>query len=917
MTSFELTLGIVGTYCTMPNLVFNNSLVTNLTTNYRDSGVEYLGGSGFAFFNSLIAQIAADEVNNDTQLLPDIHVNLKLFSDCGSHFPWSEESFGGNSSGFASSILVNDIANIHTDVLGIVGTEYSSTVKAAGQAWGLYEIPYCSGYAASPRFSDKIKYPYLWRSFSPFSMGAHMFQMLKAWNVRQIAIVFQEDGEMGAQSAISIRKDLLERGIKIPVYVGLKSSVPMDRVNYIKLLVKVSSARYLLIIATTGFTAKAIYRLYDPEFAATGVYMGMNSPVPASNPLVAFGSDYFDRIKGFIYFQPEVSDMDTPKARNIYEIVERVDGGLAVNHEDFWNYFEMQWTYDCVHMMLRGFDKARKEYSAEMLVNRELNYLMNYTYFQDLGYNGLTRSPMTLNSKGDLSMPWMAIIYTGDFFNSTPVGHTDSDATEFEYYNQMSTGFPGGIPPFDGLVEVKEYSPDLRSVEGRLMLSIAILGIVFTGGFFIFVILNREHKAVKAVAVQETLIILTGFMMEFVALLTYLEPAILITCHARLWLNALGYSIVVSTLVCKHVAVAVLFQETKTKRFIKIQWRFRILNAALILFPLALLMGHHFKSHMQLGSIKLMADTFYTHCRERSRTASSITTVLSYYNVLLTLALIPTIYSLQRVHWSSHQSDTTLSIILLICILGGVLNSILQINDTNGRQVDAASIDLKREICLNILSLLALCILMGACVIEVLLKQFEKRRNKFWNRVSQVSSRLASFKEEQQQFAFSLKHESRSVLSAVATEWPLMTCDAAYRHRNLLNTVDTCVCKAKLQHGWFWTRWRIASVELHALGTKKMWLSFNSQKHYKTFVLSKDTSFEACCSLLILTQNLNKGETEVDTGIASMVLEFNDKEEADEFLAELEGCIKELKGLASCTTRRAEIDSRTSAAKWT
>ncbi|KAJ3259507.1 hypothetical protein HDU77_001853 [Chytriomyces hyalinus] len=916
MSSYELTLGIVGTYCTMPNLVFNHSLVTNLTTNYHDAGVDYLGGSGFAFLNSLIAQIAADEVNNDTQLLPDIHVNLKHFSDCGPHFPWSEESFGGNSSGFASSILVHDIANVHKDVVGIVGTEYSSTVRAAGQAWGLYQIPYCAAYAASPRFSDKVKYPYLWRSFAPFSLGAHLFQLLKAWNVRQIAIVFQEDGEMGAQSAVSIRKDLLARGIKIPVYAGLKSSVPLDRVNYIKRLVKASSARYLFISATTGFTAKALYRLYDPEFAATGVYMGMNSPIPASNPLDAFGNDYFEKIKGYIYIQPEVPDMDTPEAKKIYETVERVNGGFAVNPVDFWNYFEMQWTYDCVHMMLRGFDKIRKGYSSEMLVKRELNSYMNYTLFQDLGYNGLTRSPMTLNSNGDLIMPWMVLVFTGDLFNSTPIGHTDSEATEFQYYNKMTAVFPGGSPPSDGLVEVKEYSPDLRSIEGRLMLSIAILGIVSTSGLFMFVILNRNHKAVKAMSVPETLIMLGGFMMEFIALLTYLQPATLVTCHVRLWLNTLGYSIVVSTIVCKHVVVAFLFQETKTKRFIQIQWRFRILNAALIFFPLALLVGHRITSRTQLISIKLMADTCYNYCREKTRTAFSIATTLSYYNVLLTLALIPTIYSLQRVHWSSHQSDTTVSIVLLIWILGGVLSSILQITDTTGHQADAAAIDLKREICVNILSLLALYILMSACVVEVLLKQFKKRRNAFWKRVSQASSRLASFKEDQQHFAVSLKQESRTVLSGVVTEWPLLMGDGAYRHKNLLNTVDTCIYKARLQNDWFWTRWRIARVQLHVLGSKKMWLSFDAQKQYQTFVLSKDTCFEPCRNLLILTQNPSKDAPEMAAGLACcVVLEFNDKEETDDFLAELEACIRELKESVTCPPRRPEIDGRMSVAK--
>ncbi|KAJ3401393.1 hypothetical protein HDU80_006058 [Chytriomyces hyalinus] len=95
-----------------------------------------------------------------------------------------------------------------------------------------------------------------------------------------------------------------------------------------------------------------------------------------------------------------------------------------------------------------------------------------------------------------------------------------------------------------------------------------------------------------------------------------------------------------------------------------------------------------------------------------------------------------------------------------------------------------------------------------------------------------------------------------------------------------------------------------------------MWLSFDAQKQYQTFVLSKDTGFEPCGNLLILTQNPSKDAPEMAAGLACcVVLEFNDKEETDDFLAELEACIRELKESVTCPPRRPEIDGCMSVAK--
>ncbi|KAI9350639.1 hypothetical protein BDR26DRAFT_914815 [Obelidium mucronatum] len=127
--SNSITLGFINNYCAIVNTFTNGSLVSNMPVEYDPNLIEFYGNGGYAFFNDLIMQFAVDSVNNSTLILPGVQVEVKRFTDCGEYYPDADWGYWGNSGGFASSIMSQDISLVYPEVVGIIGTEYSTTAR--------------------------------------------------------------------------------------------------------------------------------------------------------------------------------------------------------------------------------------------------------------------------------------------------------------------------------------------------------------------------------------------------------------------------------------------------------------------------------------------------------------------------------------------------------------------------------------------------------------------------------------------------------------------------------------------------------------------------------------------------------------------------------------------------------------------
>ncbi|KAI9349067.1 periplasmic binding protein-like I [Obelidium mucronatum] len=263
----NITFGFISNYCYFQSTVLNGSYVSNFTISTQESLSRIYKPSANPYFGDLATLAAVNVINNSSEILPDIHINIKRFSDCGEWYPDVEDRYGGESGGFATAVTSTDFGINHNDVIAVIGNQYSTTALGPAQVSSLLKIPMCSGGSGSPRFSNKLIYPYFIRTLTSLGIGEHVFQFLKKLNVKRIAMIYQT----GDTLAVSFHRDIsgsMERhNIEIVATIRM-STQNADMLEYAAMILRMSRARYIFISELKEsdyqqITWLSIYTMYD------------------------------------------------------------------------------------------------------------------------------------------------------------------------------------------------------------------------------------------------------------------------------------------------------------------------------------------------------------------------------------------------------------------------------------------------------------------------------------------------------------------------------------------------------------------------------------------------------------------------------------------------------------------------------
>ncbi|KAJ3129585.1 hypothetical protein HK100_008517 [Physocladia obscura] len=396
----NITIGYILNYCSIPDLVFNGSLVTNFTFLHLDS-IDPNGNSGLSFFADVMFTYAIESVNNRTDILPDVHVNIARFTDCGPYNPLADLNYIGQSGGYASSKTSLDISEVYTDVIGILASEYSTTARGPGEILSQYKIPYCADSTSSLRFSNKDNYPYFWRTSIGIGTGKAIYLLLNAWKVRQAGLIFESNSDFSISYVNDVVDAFSHHDILIPSKIGIPSEYDELLVDYI----------YLDIVRTNA-------RISGTEY----VYILANLPLNNSGkfPHKLFRRNINNRTvllefdNGVIFFGSILPD---PNSEESIAVANAINSAInpAISPSDL---IGGNYAYDCAMMMLLGFDKLLKSLpfdAAENLGQRKLQNFMNFTLFKNLDYAGMTYNPLNLNEYGDAYMYVLNLIFIKNF----------------------------------------------------------------------------------------------------------------------------------------------------------------------------------------------------------------------------------------------------------------------------------------------------------------------------------------------------------------------------------------------------------------------------------------------------------------------------------------------------------------------
>ncbi|KAJ3024014.1 UNVERIFIED_CONTAM: hypothetical protein HDU68_008346 [Siphonaria sp. JEL0065] len=130
-SKINITLGFISNYCFFPEvqLVDGGSLVSNYTITSEISANQVNWASANVYYNDLAMLVAVQTINESPYILPNAHINVKRFTDCGGYYEDAMDTYNGYSGGYAGSQMSTDIGEVYKDVIGVIGNEYSSTAR--------------------------------------------------------------------------------------------------------------------------------------------------------------------------------------------------------------------------------------------------------------------------------------------------------------------------------------------------------------------------------------------------------------------------------------------------------------------------------------------------------------------------------------------------------------------------------------------------------------------------------------------------------------------------------------------------------------------------------------------------------------------------------------------------------------------
>ncbi|XP_070826713.1 extracellular calcium-sensing receptor-like [Chaetodon trifascialis] len=208
--------------------------------------------SGFHVLGFRQAQtmaFAIDEINRNSNLLPNVTLGYSLYDNCG------KLGIGFHAalllaSGQEEQFILEDTCAGTPPVLGIVGDSSSTRSIAISTVFGLYRVPMVSYFATCSCLSDRQKFPSFFRTIpsDAFQVRA-MIQILNHFGWTWAGLLVSDD-DYGLHAARSFQSDLAQSGGGCLAYFEIlpwgHDAVELRRIVDV---MKKSTARVVIVFA--------------------------------------------------------------------------------------------------------------------------------------------------------------------------------------------------------------------------------------------------------------------------------------------------------------------------------------------------------------------------------------------------------------------------------------------------------------------------------------------------------------------------------------------------------------------------------------------------------------------------------------------------------------------------------------------
>uniref|UniRef100_UPI0037E7C5EF extracellular calcium-sensing receptor-like n=1 Tax=Semicossyphus pulcher TaxID=241346 RepID=UPI0037E7C5EF len=207
------------------------------------------GFDTLGFRHAMTMAFAIDEINRNSNLLPNVTLGYSLYDNCGALII----GFSGGlllASGREEQYVFEENCLGTPPVLGIVGDSASTFTIATSNVLGLYKMPIVSYFSTCSCLSDRQRFPSFFRTIpsDAFQVRA-MTQILKHFGWTWVGLLVSDD-DYGLHVARSFQSDLTKSGGGCLAYLEVLpwDSDPIELRRIVD-VIKRSTARVVMVFA--------------------------------------------------------------------------------------------------------------------------------------------------------------------------------------------------------------------------------------------------------------------------------------------------------------------------------------------------------------------------------------------------------------------------------------------------------------------------------------------------------------------------------------------------------------------------------------------------------------------------------------------------------------------------------------------
>ncbi|KAI9144671.1 periplasmic binding protein-like I [Paraphysoderma sedebokerense] len=603
-------------------------------------------------------QMYADQINNDTNLLP----------------PGSRISISVKSSDHMPSRAVIRALEYAQDeqVFAVLGEMTSRSTIPLALSLNKFRTLVCSGSATNSDLSSKINYPYFFRTLANDNLQAVIIaKYLKFMGWTKVAIVAIND-----EYGLGLSKTFQEAANNLNVTVvtqQLYLAANPDFVGDMRAL-KESGARIIVVFGTRDYGPELMIEARKQGLVGKDfVWICSEAFFPAVVSIVeekSYTAEHMDAVDGMIAAYP-LEAGDSALAQNVTANYEARFSSKPAPYGYFF--------HDCLATIVYGIKNALQKNSSltlPQLLNRSDSSIDAVNFVSGLQFEGATGT-VFFDSNADRVGKFAFMnnqngtIKTVHTYNPL-TDKFESSSVAPQFYNGR-TSIPSDTPTFTQLL-VSWNDPFVITL--LVLHGIMILIVSSTCGILWH---SKDTSNVKALSLNFVYLVSVGLIILYGSVFLFVGVPNSAQCVAQVWIPWLGYIIVTSNLAVKVYRIYKIFDNPQMSQRKSLQDKYLLGASSLLIFVEIILLI--ITTTTDPPTAKRFVDKSlsveYTVCVQNKPTET--VAILLTYNILILFSVLYLAFKTRSVVSRFRESRwigyTVQNVLITILVLAPIINT--------------------------------------------------------------------------------------------------------------------------------------------------------------------------------------------------------------------------------------------------